>query len=282
MTGGRKEKYRLKKYVATLSTGFVQILSLSLSKNRLIVVRINDRKIHDLVGENHVYAAVLYYLGIGFYDYSEKTLGQVCEEKGLDSNVVINRLESVGRRQDQEDLSLFTYPADLIVAYLKHTHYLFIKEKLPFLSTLIERLPEGSQPFDDLRFVFPIFVEDFIHHIYEEEDTLFSYVLMLQEAADGRMNPGKLFQQMEDFSIQQFAIEHDVHDDEMSGIRRITDNYATSDETNILLKVLYSELKNFEKELITHAKIENEILFPKALMLEKEVKRHWNNLTRLN
>ncbi|MGB3181551.1 MAG: hemerythrin domain-containing protein [Cyclobacteriaceae bacterium] len=245
-------------------------------------MKINDRKIHDLVGENYVYAAVLYYLGIGFYDYSEKTLGQVCEEKGLNANAVVRRLESVGNRPDQEDMSLFTYPADLIVAYLKHTHYLFIKEKLPFLSTLIERLPADSQAYNDLKFVFPIFVEDFIHHIYEEEDTLFSYVLMLQEAAEGKINPGQLFQKMDDFSIQQFAMEHDVHDDEMSGIRQITGNYATDDNTDILLKVLYGELKDFEKELITHAKVENEILFPKALMLEKEVKRHWANLTRLN
>ncbi|MFA0961439.1 iron-sulfur cluster repair di-iron protein [Roseivirga sp. BDSF3-8] len=245
-------------------------------------MRINDRKIHDLVGENHVYAAVLYYLGIGFYDYSEKTLGQVCEEKGLDAEAVVSRLESVGDRRDNEDLSLFTYPADLIVAYLKHTHYLFIKEKLPYLSTLIERLPEKGQLFEDLKFIFPLFVEDFIHHIYEEEDTLFSYVLMLQDAVDGNVTPGKLFQKMEDFSIQAFAIAHDVHDDEMSGIRKITGNYSTENTSDILLKVLYAELSDFEKELITHARVENEILFPKALMLEKEVKRRWDNLTRLN
>jgi regulator of cell morphogenesis and NO signaling len=32
-------------------------------------------------------------------------------------------------------------------------------------------------------------------------------------------------------------------------------------------------LKAFEKSLITHARIENDILFPKAMMLENQVKK---------
>ena len=28
----------------------------------------------------------------------------------------------------------------------------------------------------DLKSIFPLFVEDFVHHIYEEEDTLFTYI----------------------------------------------------------------------------------------------------------
>ena len=36
--------------------------------------------------------------------------------------------------------------------------------------------------------------------------------------------------------------------------------------------LIFKELKCFEKELDLHAKIENEILFPKSLMLEKRVK----------
>ena len=49
--------------------------------------------------------------------------------------------------------------------------------------------------------------------------------------------------------------------------------YATTETTPLHIKVIYNELKDFEKSLITHARIENEILFPKAMSLETRVKQ---------
>jgi regulator of cell morphogenesis and NO signaling len=59
----------------------------------------------------------------------------------------------------------------------------------------------------------------------------------------------------------------------MEGIRKLTCNYLLTPPAPVAIKVLYHELQNFEKELGIHAKIENDLLFPKAIELEKEVKR---------
>lgn len=249
-------------------------------------MEINNKKITDLVDENYVFASVLYYFGIRFYDYSEKTLEQVCFEKGLNLNKVISRLESVTHEKESIDLALFNYPIDLIIEYLKHAHYIFIKQKLPYIARLIENLktpyPEHKQIAEDLKFVFPLFVEDFIHHIYEEEDSLFCYITLLNDVMHKSFNPSKVFYEMEKFSLQQHAIEHDMHDDEMKGIRSITNDYAIPDGKDLHLKVVFQELCAFEKQLISHAAIENEILFPKALLLEREVKKTFNEKIRLN
>src|SRR5690606_37502187 len=132
--------------------------------------------------------------------------------------------------------------------------------------------PDVNPVVTDLKFVFPIFVEDFIQHIYMEEDTLFHYINLLDKASRKEGNLWEVYSKMEKFSIQQFAIEHDVHDDDMEGITQITDNFKMGESDHLLLKVALSELKNFQNELSIHAKIENEILFPKALELEKKVK----------
>lgn len=247
---------------------------------------INNKKITDLVGENYVFASVLYYFGIKFYDYSEKTLEQVCQEKGLNINTVILSLELVTKEKESVDITLFSYPIDLIIEYLKHAHYVFIKEKLPYIARLIENLktpfPEHVQIVEDLKFVFPLFVEDFIHHIYEEEDSLFCYIQLLHSCLHKPFNPSKVFYKMEEFSLQQHAIAHDLHDDEMKGIRSITNNYTIPTERDLHLRVVFEELKAFEKQLISHAGVENEILFPKALLLEKEVKKAFNEKVKLN
>ena len=247
---------------------------------------IKDKKITELVGENFVFASVLYYFGIKFYDYSEKTLVQVCREKGLSVDVVVSRLESVVKEGEEVDVSLFNYPIDLIIEYLKHSHYIFIKQKLPYIARLIENLkmlfPCHDQIVEDLKFVFPLFIEDFIHHIYEEEDSLFCYITLLNNSLNQSLNPSKIFYEMEKFSLQEHAIAHDMHDDEMKGIRSITNDYTIPDQRDLHLKVVFEELRAFEKQLISHAGVENEILFPKALLLEKEVRNALMEKIKLN
>ncbi len=56
-----------------------------------------QKKINELVNENYVYASVLHYFGIKFYQYSEKTLEQVCQERGLNQQQLIThaRVENV-------------------------------------------------------------------------------------------------------------------------------------------------------------------------------------------
>ncbi|MTI26170.1 hemerythrin domain-containing protein [Fulvivirga kasyanovii] len=245
----------------------------------------NNKKIIEIVDDNYVHASVLFYFGIEFYDYSQKTLEQACRERGLNVNSVIQKLESV-YHCEEENLSLREYPVELIIEYLKHTHYIFIKQKLPYIARIIDNFHAGHPDYDfiekDLKFVFPLFVEDFIHHIYQEEDTLFSYISALNKFIKKDNNISRVFYLMEKHSLQRYAVEHGEHDDEMKGIRRITNNYAYDKQTPLHVRIIYEELKDLEKSLITHAKIENDILFPKALMLEKEVKARFKETIRFN
>ena len=241
--------------------------------------------IQELVDRNYVHGYVLFYLGIRFYEYSELTLGQVCAKRGLKVEQVIKELESPSYLQEA-DLPLVSYPIDLIIEYLKHSHFLFIKHKLPYIARLVESFKAQHDDFlqveRDLKMVFPLFVEDFIEHIYEEEDTLFHYILALEKATKGEFSPGKLFYLMERNSVQKFAVEHEAHDDEMEGIRKITRDYQLSERSPLHVKVIYNELKAFEKSLITHARIENEILFPKAMSIESKVRKRFFDLSKSN
>lgn len=237
---------------------------------------LRDKRIRDLVDQNNVHAYVLYYFGIKFYEYSEHTLNQVCTDKGLKVEQVVRELESPNHFHEA-DLPLISYPIDLIIEYLKHAHFIFVKHKLPYIARLVESFKADHEDYKniekDLKALFPLFLEDFIHHIYEEEDTLFNYIHILEKASKGKYNPSQLYYMMERNSLQRFAMEHEAHDDEMAGIRKITKDYFVSKDAPLHVKVIYSELTGFEKGLKTHARIENEILFPKAMMLENRVKK---------
>ena len=244
-----------------------------------------DRKIADIVNDNYVFGAVLYYFGIEFYEYNDQTLREVCHQRGLSPDSVIRKLESVINVTPKEKLALQDFPMELLVEYLKHSHYLFVKEKLPYIAKLIEHVQARGNyqgVLNDLKFVFPLFVEEFIHHIYEEEDTLFSYVRDLSNYLHGTGNPSRLYYRMENYSLHHFSMEHAEHDDDMKGIRRITSDYQLREGAPLQVRVLFSELESLEQELKIHAKVENDILFPKALMLEQKVRQRMSEKIQFN
>jgi regulator of cell morphogenesis and NO signaling len=245
-----------------------------------------NTRIEDLVVENRVRARVLFYFGIRFYEHSERTLAQVCADRGLSLRQVLREFEQADADAGAAALPLAGYPVELMIEYLKHSHFIFVKHTLPYLGRLIESFQPAREPYyaigKDLKMLYPLLLEDFIHHIYEEEDTLFNYILLLERAQRGISRMAEVYYATEKNSVERFAAEHEAHEDEMAGIRKITANYTLDADAPVHLRVIYAELRAFEEALMHHAAIENNILFPKAIALENEVRRKLNEKIRLN
>lgn len=233
-------------------------------------------RIDELVVENRIRAKVLFYFGIKFYETPGQTLAEVCAARGLSVQQVVREFDQADADATTSSLPLVNYPIELIMEYLKHAHYVFVKHTLPYLGRLINSFQADPGPYlaigRDLKLLYPLLLEDFIHHIYEEEDTLFTYIRMLDRAHQEKQHPPRLFYAMEKNSIHRFSAAHEAHEDELNGIRRITNHYHLAGDAPVHLKVIYAELRAFEDALARHASIENNILFPKALALEGAVK----------
>ena len=232
--------------------------------------------VSDLVKENYVFAAVLHHFGIKFYLYGEKSLEEVCKKFRVKPDQLMEELEKWAGRKEPTSEDLFLHPIEVLVEYLRKKHYHFVCQQLPFLSNMIAEIKPGDAYKDlmnDLNLMFPLFVDDFIHHIHEEENTLFKRIALLHHMENGQYSLLDALKILEAKPTDHMAHEHDAHDDEMEGIRKLTNDYHVSDGASIQIKVLYHHLQNFEKDLIIHARIENDLLFPKVIELEKEVKR---------
>ena len=233
-----------------------------------------EKSIQSLIHEDVVYAKVLDQLGVQFYESRHKTLAELCSENNIDIERFLIILEKSNSRRTQEYLDLRNYPIRLIVAYLKHSHQIFVKDTLPYILKKVAELEQNdTELVVDLQTVLPMFIEDFIHHIYEEEDRLFTYVCELESAVNGLTDINTIKDKIENFSIQEFALEHNDSDNEMKGIRGITNNYSTVNVSNGKLELLLTALRQFDEELTRHAHIENDILFAKAISMEKNVKQ---------
>jgi regulator of cell morphogenesis and NO signaling len=232
-----------------------------------------------------MYGYVLYFMGIKFFEHTERTLEELCRLKGLDPVAVVTELESAVAGEYEAALDFGKYPVELILQYLSHKHQEFINRKLPYLSRLIDRLPKVNSlesVREDLKFVFPLFVEDFIQHIYEEENHMFSYIRLLVDASRGLANPSLVYYQTEKHSMKNFSEDHHGVDNEMDGIRSLTNNYSIECNHNIFYQLTFDALRSFEQELLIHANIENNILLPKATILENQIRRKYLRKVKLN
>lgn len=237
---------------------------------------LNPHKIGELVQKNHLIGGVLHRFGIKFYENIDTSLAEVCENFGVSMPLLIKTLENYPA---QLSAPLPHYSVRLIILYLKESHRYFLYQKLPYLADLIEHFSDKNSAYfslvKDLQLLFPLFMEDIVAHIQEEETQLFRYLLQLCEAKENPTytNWTHLQKEMKDNSVQYFALEHHTHTDEMQGIREITQNYTLKPDTPLHLQVIYKELQHLEKDMHLHAQIEDEILFVKALPLEHEIRQ---------
>jgi regulator of cell morphogenesis and NO signaling len=246
---------------------------------------IPENNIGELVEQNHVLAAVLHFFGISFFRYEEKYLSEVCKKFKVSPIQVMAELENWAIKKEPTTEELFLHPIEVLVEYLKRKHYFFLRQELPFLSNMVSGIQSEKKYgglLADMGLMFPLFVDDFIHHIHEEENTLFRRISLLHQIERGEYSLTDALILLDSTPISDLAKEHEVHDDEMEGIRILTCNYQLTPPAPVAMKVLYHELQHFEKELKIHAKIENDLLFPKAIELEKEVKRKLINKIRWN
>ncbi len=236
-----------------------------------------EKKIGSVVEENFVYARALFHLGIDFFLDEHRSLDEVCRERGISRQQVIKCFYEFDNASKCSFDELSTYPIDLLLAYLKHSHHLFIKDKLPYISYLLRN--HQMAVLDDLKEIFPVFVEDFIKHIYEEEDELFDYVLTLHKIeARSIKNPAARLLPYRNISLEKMQSDHD-NEDEMGNLREMIEAVTTSD---LHTKVIVDEIKAFDREILYHAEIENEILFPRAIDLQEKVKVQLQKLSKLN
>jgi len=247
---------------------------------------LSNKKVIDLVDENYIYASILNLFGIEFYQDGHYTLKQVCKDKSIDVRVVVKKLKSYENDHDLLDKEHFnSLPILAIIDYLKHAHNIFVRKRLPYMAKIIHNI--SPECFDkpniasDLKFIFPLFVEDFIQHIYDEHE-VFNYIEKIEKALKEDFELSKIYYKLNQFSIEEIFLEHSSEDDEMIGIRDLTNDYSITSYTTTHTKVVYSELKNFEYELKKHAQIENLILFPRALSLEKQAKLKVVERAKLN
>lgn len=224
--------------------------------------RLRDLALHvdgawRVLGEHHIdYAAG-----------AARTLGEACARAGLDVAALVARLES--ERERAHGTSRETRWTDHapweLVEHLLSTHHPFTWSELERLGALLATVRrESGDTHPELAEVaasFGALHADLERHMPKEERVLFPWVLSLRvHEAEGTTPPPPPFGHPRNPS-RMMRFEHEAMDAILERLRATTHHYAAPEGASDALRELYAGLAAFDRDLVRHVSLENDVLF---------------------
>ncbi len=210
--------------------------------------------------------------GIDFCCGGKKTIAEVCAEKNIDATKIETELRQVSSESKASNISYSDWNIDFLADYIVNTHHSYVRKYLPELQRYALKVAQVHGPQHPELLPIQKLVEDIneelTEHMEQEEKVLFSYI---KEIVQARSSGLPLIKQGKDLAalIGELEKEHDFVGRCLDKIRELSNGYHIPSEACASYKLLYKMIQEFEDDLHLHIHLENNILFPKALELEK-------------
>jgi regulator of cell morphogenesis and NO signaling len=170
----------------------------------------------------------------------------------------------------KEELQNFS--VDLILDYLERTHKHYLNKSLPEIEQTIHNLKQNYSQTHPCLLLLELFFKDYRNHLAEhinyEENTFFPYIKYLLKAKELQNTNIKIGH----YSLNDFCKEHTDNEIGLRNVRQAIYKYEPTATKQSPYRILLTQLKVFEMDLHLHARIEEEILLPKVIELENQIK----------
>ncbi len=246
------------------------------------IVRISKKKSgekEETLGELAVKdlrkAAVFKKYGLDFCCGGKKTVKEACMEKGLDITRIEEALQEVDRTKlPGQPLAYDEWDLSFLIDYILNTHHAYVKKALPELMKYMTKVAGvHGQNHPELLVIKELLGEvnkELSAHLFKEERVLFPYIKELISAESGLRQPiASQFGTVQN-PINMMEMEHELVGKNFEEIRSLSKDYTLPEDACTSYRVLYKSLEAFENDLHMHIHLENNIVFPKALLLEKK------------
>jgi regulator of cell morphogenesis and NO signaling len=227
----------------------------------------------SFVANDYRTASVFQKHGIDFCCKGGKTIDEVCESKKIDPDKLLSELAGISQQQDNEVSDFKSWPLDLLADYIEKKHHRYIEKTTPSLQAFLDKLCKvhGSAHPElfEIKNEFNASAGELAAHMKKEELILFPFIRKMVAPKNGNekfIKPG--FGTVRNL-IQMMMNEHDIEGERFRKITKLTKNYNPPSDACSTYKVTFALLKEFESDLHMHIHLENNILFPKSIELEK-------------
>jgi len=245
---------------------------------RLEFFEINEQSITTEVVKKYFRAASVFKkYGIEYCCGIPQPLKDICIAKGLDCNLVLQEV--------REAATIITLPSslrfdewkiDFLVDYLINIHHHYLRESLPYLKEQVNHFVGGHKKkypqLEDLQREFNLLERVVIPHLDQEEDIIFPYIRQIAHAYESKEPYARLLVRTLRKPVEEM-MQHEDHilDRSLNRIRFLTNNYTPPDASCMGHRLTFSLLRELDNDMVQHIYLENKMLFPRTVAMEKEL-----------
>jgi regulator of cell morphogenesis and NO signaling len=234
-----------------------------------------EKTVRELALDNPAATRVFEKLGIDYCCGGNKSLEEACRAANLNTDQVLDSLEMAGQSSHavQKDRNWQVEPLADLIAHIKNTHHKYTREELARLGPLFDKVcsvhgknhPELLQ----IRGIFQGLAQELTTHMMKEDMVLFPYVARMEEATIEKepIVPAPFGTVQNPVSMMEH--EHNSAGNALRAMRETSDGYSAPADACVSYQTLYKALAEFEADLHQHIHLENNILFPRAVAMEK-------------
>ncbi len=235
----------------------------------------NDETLGQIAARDLRKAQIFKKYGLDFCCGGKKTVKEACREKGLDVTKIEQELQQADKISSSRPLPYNEWSLDFLADYIVNTHHSYVKRNLPDIKAYAEKVMRvHGNRHTELLSIYKLVEEvyaELMTHMVKEERVLFPYIKELVSAANNAQPLHATHFGTVQNPIGMMEMEHEAVGGNLAQIRELSDNYSLPDDACASYNLLYRMLNEFEEDLHLHVHLENNILFPKAVELEKKL-----------
>lgn len=231
----------------------------------------------DIVALDYRIGRIFEQRNIDYCCKGNRSLKEACEAIDFDPNELLIEISSVLGMQTNESLNYSHLDLDQLSNHIVKHHHRYVEQKSNEILPLLDKIRNvHGKIHPELQQVYSLFkegVEELAKHMKKEELILFPFIKKMIKASYGEIEAFVISTDTVKSPIDQMTHEHIIEGERFQKINELTNNYTPPDDACQTYIRTYSLLKDFEKDLHLHIHLENNILFPKSLILQDKLSR---------
>lgn len=233
----------------------------------------SDTPVGEIVKTNFKAATTFQANKIDYCCGGNQSVSEACAKAGVEMESLIDQLEHVLRESDPDAEYIDNLDLGVLADYIVTRHHSYVQKNIPFLKQNLDKIAEvhgANHP--ELVEVGDEFYQsagELTMHMQKEELLLFPYVKQMEQAKkENKDLPSPSFGTVAN-PISAMMAEHENEGERYERISKLTNHYQIPEDGCTTYEVTLKQLADFEKDLHRHIHLENNILFPKAKILEE-------------
>jgi regulator of cell morphogenesis and NO signaling len=237
---------------------------------------LDERTVGSIVAEDYRAAAIFTAHGIDLCCHGGRSFKEACAAKQVDPAVLEGEIRSVMAtdRVVGDDPAQWTLTR--LAEHIETVHHAYVGRRSPILKQYLEKLcavhGDRHQELFDIAREFNACAGAMAVHMKKEELMLFPFIKRLEKAAsEGAAPPSSRFGTLEN-PVAMMMEDHDAEGERFRRIAEWSGHYTLPADGCTTYDAALNYLREFEQDLHRHIHLENNLLFPRAIVLERSLR----------